>query len=62
VLVTDETGTAWRAVGKFSIALADVTGIERPAAEIADALAEGVLDRLVRVQFFPGPRVKGKAS
>jgi hypothetical protein len=62
VLATDETGTAWRAVGKFSLALADSKGTERPAAEVADALALGVLDRLVRVQLTPGPRVKGKAT
>jgi hypothetical protein len=62
VLTTDEAGTAWRAVGKFSIALADSKGTGRPAVEVADALAEGLLDRLVRVQLTPGPRVKGKET
>ena len=62
VLTTDATGTTWRAVGKFSLALADSKGTERPAAEVADALALGVLDRLVRVQLTPGPRIKGKAT
>jgi hypothetical protein len=62
VLTTDEAGTAWRAVGKFSVALADSKGTERPAAAVADALAEGLLDRLVRVQLTLGPRVKGKET
>jgi hypothetical protein len=62
VLTTDEAGTSWRAVGKFSVALADSKGTERPAAAVADALAEGLLDRLVRVQLTPGPRVKGKET
>ena len=62
VLVTDEDGTAWRAVGKFSVALADSKGTERSAAEVADALAANILDRLVRVELTPGPRVKGKET
>jgi hypothetical protein len=62
VLTTDEAGTAWRAVGKFSLALADSKGTERPASEVADALAEGILDRLVRVHLTAGPRVKGKET
>ncbi len=38
-------------------------GAERSAEEIADALAENLLDRLVRVQLTPGPPpVKGKAT
>jgi hypothetical protein len=62
VLTSDEAGTGWRAVGKFSVALADPKGTERPAVEIVDALAENMLDRLVRVQLTPGPRVKGKET
>jgi hypothetical protein len=59
VLATDETGTSWRSAGKFSLALADSRGAERPAAKIADALAVGVLERLVRAELTQGPRVKG---
>jgi hypothetical protein len=62
VLIPDEAGTAWRTVGKFSVALADSTGAEPAATEIADALAENLLNRLVRVQLIPGPRVKGKET
>ena len=62
VLTNDEARTAWRAVGRFSVALADSKGTERSAEEVADALAEGLLDRLVRVQLTPGPRVKAKAA
>jgi hypothetical protein len=62
VQTTDEAGTAWRSVGKFSLALADSKGTERSAAEVADALAEGILERLVRVQLTAGPRVKGKET
>ena len=62
VLATDEAGTVWRTAGKFSLALTDSTGNERPVVEIADALALGVLDRLVRVELTPGRRVKGQAT
>jgi hypothetical protein len=62
VLATDEAGTVWRAAGKFSIALTDSKGTGRPAVEIADALALGVLDRQVRVELSPGRRVKGQPT
>jgi hypothetical protein len=62
VLTTDESGTAWQQHGTFSLALADAKGSARPAVEVADALALGVLDRLVRVELSPGPRIKGKAT
>jgi hypothetical protein len=60
VSARDGTGTDERALGKYSIALADPNGTRRSATEIADALAEGLLDRLVRVQVTPGPRANGK--
>jgi hypothetical protein len=59
---TDESGTAWRAVGAFSLPLTDPEGAARSAAEVADTLAQGVLDRLVRVELSTGPRVTGKAT
>jgi hypothetical protein len=62
VQTTDEAGPTWRSVGKFSLALADSKGTERPAAEVADALAQGILERLVRVQLTTGPRAKGKET
>jgi hypothetical protein len=62
VLSTDETGTRWRPAGDFDLAHTDPGGTERPAVEIADALARGILDRLVRAELLPGPRVKGKPT
>jgi hypothetical protein len=37
-------------------------GSVRPTVEVADALAHGVLDRLVRVELSPGRRIKAKAT
>ncbi len=62
VLATDEAGMVWRTAGKLSLALTDSTGNGRPVVEIADALALGVLDRLVRVELTQGRRVKGQAT
>jgi hypothetical protein len=62
ILATAPAGSSWRTVGKFSLSLDDPEGAERPAPEIADALAAGLLDRLVRVQLIPGPRGKGKEA
>ena len=63
VLATDQAGTVWRTAGKFSLALTDSTGNERPVVEIADALLLGVLERLESgVQLTAGPRVKGKET
>jgi hypothetical protein len=62
VLTPGETGTDGQALGDFSIALAAANGTRRAAVEIADALAEGLLNRLVRVRLTSGPRVKGKET
>jgi hypothetical protein len=62
VLATESSGSSWRDVAKFSLALADSKGAERPAAEVADALALGMLERLVRVELTPAPKHKGKAA
>jgi hypothetical protein len=64
VLTTDESGTSWRNAGDFSLALGDANaiGTERRLAGIADALAEGLLNRLVPGQLTQGPRVKGKET
>ena len=61
VLTSDEQGQAWTAVGKFSLPVRVVEGKVK-GVEFADALAEGVLGRLVRAQLSKGPRVKGKET
>jgi hypothetical protein len=62
VLATDEGCAAWQQRGTFALELSDAKGNARPAAELADALAAGVLDNLVRVELAPGPRIKGKPT
>ena len=64
VLATDATGSAWEPRGQFALPVArDDAGKFQPAA-VADALAEGILGRLVRVQVTKAPReqVKGKLA
>lgn len=61
----------WASAGKFSLALPgsrpqavdapDQTGTPELSA-VVDALAEGILDHLVRVHLAPGPRLKGKPT
>jgi hypothetical protein len=59
--ISDGTGQSWTAAGKFTVPLTrDKDKLNTTA--LVDALAEGILDRLVRVQIAPGPRVKGKPS
>jgi hypothetical protein len=64
VLTSDEFGTSWRNAGDFSLALGDANanGTDQRLAGTADALAEGLLNHLVRGQLIPGPRVKGKET
>jgi hypothetical protein len=62
VLATDASGSSWRDVARFSLALADSKGAERTAVEVADALALGMLERLVRVELTPAHKHKGKAA
>jgi hypothetical protein len=53
--------TAWAPAGKFTLALAR-DGDRIKATEFADALAEGVLGRMVRASLARGPKVKGKTT
>jgi hypothetical protein len=61
VATSDGAAKNWTRVGKFTLPLSRVKG-ELDAATFADALAEGILDRLVRAQVSNGPVVKGKLT
>jgi len=56
VSTTDATGSNWVAAGKFTLSLSG----GKKADVVADAMAEGVLARLVRTQLIKGQKVKGK--
>jgi hypothetical protein len=63
VSTSDQTGGAWKAMGKFTLPLDRGEKGElklKPAEEVADAMAEGILGRLVRAQLTKGQKVKGK--
>ena len=61
VVSSDESGRKWLAFGKFSVPLNGEDG-KFDTARLADALAEGLLNRLVRVQLVKGPRDKDKPT
>jgi hypothetical protein len=61
VLSTDGAAQKWVPYGKFSLAI-ERQGEAIDAAKVGDALAEGVLSRLVRAQLKRGPNVKGKPT
>jgi hypothetical protein len=51
VSVSDEAGTSWTNVGKLSLPILDSAGTLMAPAELADRVAEGVLDRLIRARL-----------
>jgi hypothetical protein len=51
VSASDEAGTSWVDVGKFSLPRLNTNGTPLTPAEFADRWAEGLLDRLVRVRL-----------
>src|SRR4029077_191650 len=55
------TAARWVALGKISLPVGRTKGKSHTAA-FADALAEGILNRLVRTQLTKGPREKGKLT
>ncbi len=74
---TDGDASAWQELTPFTIKRADITPVfdnsttDKPsrdkvrlaqAARLGDAVAEGLLTRLVRVHLSKGPRVNGKLS
>ncbi|MGB0070491.1 MAG: hypothetical protein WBQ11_20900 [Isosphaeraceae bacterium] len=61
VVCSDGSASKWVPFGKFSLPL--TAGTEKfEAAKFGEALAEGVLSRMVRAQYMRGPTVKGKAT
>ena len=63
VVSSDGTAQRWVPFGKFSLPVAKATDKDKSeAAKLGDALAEGVLSRLVRAQLRRGPQVKGKPT
>jgi len=61
VAKSDGAATSWVPVGKFTLPIESKDGKIEGAA-FADALAEGILSRLVRGQLSKGPMVKGKQT
>jgi hypothetical protein len=61
VAKSDGEAKAWVPVGKFTLPVGRKDD-KVEAAAFADALAEGVLGRLVRAQMSKGPVVKGKPT
>jgi hypothetical protein len=61
VTSSDATGRSWVPSGKFTLPLVHDRG-KFDAAQFADALAEGLLNRLVRMQLTKGTREKGKLT
>jgi hypothetical protein len=58
---SDPAGRNWIPLGKFALAAADAKG-DAGALKLADALAEGLIGRLVRAQVVKGARQKGKLT
>jgi hypothetical protein len=61
VISSDGSATKWVPFGKFSLPLTG-SAEKFEAAKFGEALAEGVLSRLVRAQYMRGPTVKGKPT
>ena len=61
VVSSDGAGEKWIPFGKFTIAVKSEAG-KFEAARFIDSLAEGLLNRLVRMQLVKGPREKGKLT
>ena len=61
VIATDSTAQNWVPFGKFSLSI-NREGNKFDAAKFSDALAEGILNRLVRAQLSKGPRTNGKET
>jgi hypothetical protein len=50
--ISAEAGTSWAEEGKFSLSILNSGGNPLTPAELADRVAEGLLDRLVRVRLI----------
>jgi hypothetical protein len=61
VVSSDDAGQKWISFGKFTVPVKSEGG-QFESAKFADSLAEGLLNRLVRMQLLKGPREKGKLT
>ncbi len=61
VVSSDGAGAKWIPFGKFTVPVKGEGG-QFEAAKFADSLAEGLLNRLVRMQLLKGSREKGKLT
>ena len=61
IFSSDSMGQDWSPSGKFTLPVPKVDG-KFDKARFADSMAEGVLNRLVRVQLSKGPRERGKLT
>ena len=61
VVSSDGSAQNWLPFGKFSLPVAKDKA-KFDGARFADALAEGIINRLVRAQLIKGPREKGKLT
>jgi len=61
VLSSDGAARSWLSFAKFTLPATNQAGEFEPA-RFADALAEGVLNRVVRAQLIKGPRDKSKPT
>jgi hypothetical protein len=63
VASSDGAAQRWVPFGKFTVPVAKAIEKDKPeAAKLGDALAEGVLNWLVRAQLRRGPQMKGKLT
>ncbi len=60
-LTGSDPARGWVPFGKFTLPIAGATS-EAESLRLADALAEGLISRLVRAQVVKGPREKGKPT
>ncbi len=58
---SDAAGRSWVPLGKFSLPIASDPG-KVDVTKFTDAMAGGMLERLVRTQLIKGPRAKGKPT
>jgi hypothetical protein len=59
---SDQSSRNWTNLGKFSLSVAAKADSTIDERQVLDELAEGVLNRLVRMQLIKGPREKGKLT
>jgi hypothetical protein len=60
---SDETGTAWKPVGKYRLDLTpNADGSLLTPSEVAEAVAEGLLSRFADIRLIEGKKIQGRPS